>query len=204
MAKGVYSMPELGYGFKDLEPFISEAQLRIHFEKHHSAYVKAANDLLARMDAARAQGTELDLKAALKALSFNVGGHRLHSLYWKSMAPPGKGGGEPAGELGEAIAKEFGGFARFKSEFSQAALSVEGSGWAALCYCRETERPLIMQVEKHNANVYPAYKLLLCLDVFEHAYYLDYKNERAKFVEAFWSIVDWEAAGKRFEEAVKR
>ena len=102
--------------------------------------------------------------------------------------------------MGDAIAKEFGSFERFKKEFTQAAVSVEGSGWAALTYCGQTNRPIIMQIEKHNTNVYPAFRILMVLDVFEHAYYIDYKNERAKFVEAFWNIVNWDGVNKRLKE----
>jgi len=117
--------------------------------------------------------------------------------------PAGKGGGKPSGVLGDAIEREFGSFERFKKEFTQAAVSVEGSGWAALTFCRQTNRPIIMQIEKHNTNVYPMFRILMVLDVFEHAYYIDYKNERAKFVDAFWNIVNWDAVNKRLEEAMK-
>jgi len=135
-------------------------------------------------------------------LSWNIGGHLLHSLFWNNLAPVGKGaGGKPSGTLADRIDKEFGGFERFKKEFTQAAVSVEGSGWAALTLCRQTHRPIIMQVEKHNTNVYPAFRILMVLDVFEHAYYIDYKNDRAKFVEAFWNIVNWDEVSKRLEEA---
>jgi len=127
----------------------------------------------------------------------------LHSLFWPNLAPPGKGGGTPGGIVGDAIEKEFGGFARFRREFTQAATSVEGSGWAALTYCMQTNRPIIMQVEKHNVNVYPMFRILMVLDVWEHAYYLDYKNERAKFVEGFWNIVNWNEVNKRLEELLK-
>lgn len=198
MAK-FYALPELGYAFNALEPYISEVQLRLHYEKHHAAYVKGANEILEKMDKARVDGVEIDVKAALKALSFNVGGFKLHSVYWKSMVP--NGGGEPSGALGEAIKAEFGSFARFKKEFSQAANSVEGSGWAALCYSKATGRLLIAQIEKHNANVYPGHRILLALDVFEHAYYLDYKNERAKFVDGFWNAANWPEAARKFEKA---
>ncbi|MBO3804184.1 MAG: superoxide dismutase, partial [Candidatus Brockarchaeota archaeon] len=134
----------------------------------------------------------------LKELSFNVGGHLLHSLFWGNMAPPGKGGGKAGGALGDAIEKEFASFDRFKKEFTQAATSVEGSGWAALAFCEQTGRPMIMQIEKHNVNVYPTFRILMVLDVFEHAYYIDYRNDRSKFVEAFWNVVNWDEAGKRF------
>lgn len=195
-----YSLPKLAYKHNALEPHISEEQLRIHHEKHHQAYVTVANGILEKLDKARKEGAELDIKSTLKSLSFNIGGHLLHSLFWENMAPPGKGGGTPGGVLGKAIDKEFGSFERFKKEFSNAAVSVEGSGWASLSVCQETSRPIIMQIEKHNTNVYPGFKILMVLDVFEHAYYIDYKNERPKFVNAFWNVVNWMAAEKRLEE----
>jgi len=194
-----YVLPELPFGYRDLEPHISEKQIRIHHEKHHQGYVNGANAILQKLDKARKGGADLDIKSTLKALSFNIGGHILHSLFWPNLAPAGKGGGKPGGALGDAIEKEFGSFERFKKEFSQAAVSVEGSGWATLSFCRQTNRPIIMQIEKHNTNVYPMFKILMVLDVWEHAYYLDYKNERAKFVDAFWSIVNWDKVNKRLE-----
>jgi len=199
-----YALPKLSYDYKDLAPTMSEEQLRIHHSKHHQAYVNGANAILERLDKSRKDGTDIDIKATLKELSWNIGGHILHSLFWGNLAPVGKGGGgKPTGALSEAIEKEFGSFERFKKEFSQAANSVEGSGWGALTLCRQTRRPIIMQIEKHNTNVYPAFRILMVLDVFEHAYYIDYKNERAKFVEAFWNIVNWNEVNKRFEEARK-
>jgi len=198
-----YVLPKLPYGYKDLEPHMSEQQLTIHHQKHHQAYVNSANTTLERLDKARKEGTDLDVKATLKELSWNIGGHLLHSFFWGNLAPTDKGGGKPSGTLSSAIDKEFGSFERFKKEFTQAAVSVEGSGWAALTLCKQTRRPIIMQIEKHNTNVYPTFRILMVLDVFEHAYYIDYKNERAKFVDAFWNIVNWNEANKRLEEASK-
>lgn len=195
-----YVLPKLPYEYKDLAPYTSEEQLRIHHSKHHQAYVTGANAILQKLDKARKEGADIDVKSTLKELSFNIGGHLLHSLFWGNLAPPGKGGGKPEGILGDAIAKEFGSIERFKKEFTQAAVSVEGSGWAALTYCGQTKRPIIMQIEKHNTNVYPAFRILMVLDVFEHAYYIDYKNERAKFVDAFWNIVNWDGVNKRLKE----
>jgi Fe-Mn family superoxide dismutase len=198
-----YSLPKLPYGYKDLEPHMSETQLTIHHQKHHQAYVNGANTLLERLDKARKDGTDVDMKATLKELSWNIGGHRMHSLFWENLAPASKSG-KPAGALADALTKEFGSFDRFKKEFTQAASSVEGSGWAALAYCKQTGRPIIMQVEKHNVNVIPTFRIVLVVDVFEHAYYIDYKNDRAKFLEAFWNIVNWAEVNKRLEEVLKK
>jgi Fe-Mn family superoxide dismutase len=202
--KKFYVLPQLAYGYKDLEPHMSEQQLTIHHQKHHNAYVTGANNILQKLDKARKENADLDIKSTLKELSFNIGGHLLHSLFWGNLAPPSKGGGgKTSGTLAEYIDKEFGSFDRFKKEFSQAATSVEGSGWAALTLCRQTNRLLIMQIEKHNTNVFPMFRIIMVLDVFEHAYYIDYKNDRAKFVETFWNIVNWNEVNKRLEQALK-
>jgi Fe-Mn family superoxide dismutase len=153
------------------------------------------------LDKARKEGIDIDMRATLKELSFNIGGNKLHSIFWKNLAAASKGGGKPGGNLGDKLDEEFGSFDRFKKEFTQAASSVEGSGWAALAFCGITKRPIIMQVEKHNTNVYPTFGILMVLDVFEHAYYLDYKNDRGKFIEAFWNIVNWDAVNEALEEA---
>ncbi|MFZ2471754.1 MAG: superoxide dismutase [Methanothrix sp.] len=201
--KKIYSLPPLPYAYNALEPFISEAQLRLHHDKHHAAYVNGANAILEKLDKARQAGTDVDMKATLKELSFQAGGHVLHSLFWQNLAPAAKAGKEPGGVLAEALKNEFGSFERFKKEFSATAASTEGSGWAALAWCGMTGRPLIMQIEKHNVNVYPMFRILMVLDVWEHAYYLDYKNERPKFVEAFWNIVNWDEVEKRLEAIIK-
>lgn len=202
-ARKFYTLPQLPYGYDELQPHISQEQLTLHHQKHHQAYVNSANAILERLDKARKEGTDFDVKATLKELSFHIGGHLLHSLFWTNIAPPGKGGGKPKGTLGTVLEKEFGSFERFKKEFSMAATSVEGSGWAALSFCRQTNRPIIMQIEKHNTNVYPMFTILMVIDVWEHAYYLDYKNERAKFVDAFWNIVSWDEVNKRLGIIVK-
>lgn len=200
---GFYVLPKLPYGYKDLEPYMSEQQLTIHHQKHHQAYVTGANTILQKLDKARKEGADIDIKSTLKELSFNIGGHVLHSLFWGTLAPSSKAGGKPSGTLGDALNKEFGSFERFKREFSLAATSVEGSGWAALAFCMQTKRPIIMQIEKHNTNVYPMFRILMVLDVFEHAYYIDYKNDRAKFVDAFWNLVNWDEINRRLEELLK-
>jgi superoxide dismutase, Fe-Mn family len=199
-----YKLPDLPYGYKDLEPYMSAEVLTLHHDKHHLSYVNAANALLEKIQDARDKNSELDYKSVLKSLSFNVAGHILHETFWKIMAPASaksSGAAKPTGELAKAIDKEFGSFERFKAEFSETAKSVEGSGWALLTYHKEHGNLNIIQVEKHNVNFYPEQKILLCLDVWEHAYYLDYKNDRAKFIENWWNIVNWEEVEERFKNA---
>ena len=201
----LYTLPKLPYDYKALAPAISEEQLALHYTKHHQAYVTGANAVLEKLGKARKENVDLDMKATLKELSFHVGGYRLHTLFWENLAPSGKGGGgEPQDKLAKAIDSEYGSFARFKKEFTQAASSVEGSGWAVLTYCMITNRLLIMQLEKHNVNVIPGFRILMALDVWEHAYYLDYKNDRAKFIESFWTIVNWDEVNKRLASHLKK
>ncbi len=202
-AQKLYALPDLPYGYDALAPYISKELLTLHHDKHHAAYVNGANAILQRLDKAKADNADFDTKATYKELSFHIGGHLLHYIFWENIAPAGKGGGgKPTGALAELLDREYGSFDRFRKVFSQAATSVEGSGWATLTFCRLTNRPLIMQVEKHNVNIYPMFRILMALDVWEHAYYLDYKNDRAKFVESWWNIVNWEAVGKSLEEVL--
>jgi superoxide dismutase, Fe-Mn family len=193
-----FSLPKLPYDYNALSPHISEEQLKLHHDKHHLAYVNGANAIFDKLDKARKENTELDLKATLKELSFHIGGHMLHSTFWDSMAPAGKGGGKPGGAIADALNTEFGTFERFKAEFTKAASTTEGSGWAALAIQECVARPVIMQIEKHNVNVYPGFRILMTLDVWEHAYYVDYKNDRAKFIEAYWNLVNWDYVNKAY------
>ncbi len=199
-----YQLPSLPYGYRDLAPYISEEQLRIHHDKHHLAYVNGANAALEKLDKARKDGADLDFKCLAKEMSFHLGGNELHSTFWMNMAPAGKGGGgKPGNLLGDAINKEFGSFDRFKKEFTMTAMSAEGSAWAALTYCTGTKRLDIAQIEKHNVNFPPGYPILMVLDMWEHAYYIDYKNEKAKYVDGFWNIVNWGIVNKWFLEVAK-
>lgn len=195
----LYSLPKLPYAYNALEPHISEQQLTIHHDKHHQAYVDAANGILKLFDESREKGIDFDIKAKAKELSFNVGGYQLHNKFWENMGPADENGGEPTGKIAEYIKKDFGSFERFKKEFSQTAITTEGSGWAVLALCKNTDRLFILQFEKHNVNIVPKWPPLLVLDVWEHAYYLDYKNVRPDFVKAFWNIVNWDEVNNRLE-----
>jgi len=199
-----YSLPKLPYEYSALAPHISEEQLKLHHQKHHQAYVNGANSIFEKLDKARRENTDPDMKATLKELSFFIGGFRLHNKFWENLAPAGKGGGGvPKGDLAKAVNSEFSTFERFKKEFTQAATSAEGSGWAVLTFCWKTGRLLIMQIEKHNTNVPPGFDMLMVLDVWEHAYYLDYRNDRAKFVDTFWNLVNWDVVEQRFSSLKK-
>ncbi len=200
MAKKMYELPALPYDYGALAPYISEEQLKIHHQKHHQAYVDGANALLQKFDSR--PGIEFDIKAVAKELSFHVGGFILHKKFWENMGPADKSGGEPSGTIAKYIEKDFGTFDRFKQEFSQAAIGTEGSGWAVLIYCGETDRLFITQLEKHNVNAIPGLRILLVLDVWEHAYYLDYKNVRPDYVAAFWNLVNWDEVNRRIEDAI--
>ncbi len=203
MAK-TYTLPPLPYAYNALEPYISQQIMTLHHDKHHNAYVTGANAALDKLEKARAGTLQIDIKGTLRDLSFNVGGHKLHSIFWNNMAAAGKGGGgNPSGKLADAITQDFGSVDKFKVQFSDAAKAVEGSGWALLLYDHELGQLVLTQVEKQNFMHLPELPILLGLDVWEHAYYLQYWNDRAKYVEAWWNVVNWEDVAKRYAAASK-
>ena len=202
MAK-TYTLPPLPYAYNALEPHISEQIMKLHHDKHHNAYVTGANAALDKLEKARSGTMQIDLKGTLRDLSFNIDGHKLHSIFWPNMASPGKGGGSPGGKLADKIAAEFGGVDKFKTQFGDAAKAVEGSGWALLNYDKEIDGLMITQVEKQNFMELAEATVLLGLDVWEHAYYLQYWNDRAKYVEAWWNVVNWSDVDSRLSRAVK-
>ena len=163
-----------------------------------------ANEIIKKIESSRQNNQEIDQKATLKALSFNIGGIVLHNLFWENLTPKDKFVNLTKGILFDAISKEFDSFDKFRKEFSDSAVNVEGSGWTALTFDKQTKRLFVMQIEKHNVNLYPNFEILLVLDVWEHAYYLDYKNERAKFVDGFWNIVNWKEVENRYKNAIKK
>ncbi len=195
--KKKYSLPKLLYNYKDLEPYISELQLSIHHEKHHLNYVNTANKILDKLDNLK----DIDIKSNLKELSFNLSGHKLHSLFWENISPKKQNKlNLPQSNLNKIIKKDFKSFKRFKELFNQAALSLEGSGWVCLVYDSEIQKLIIMQIEKHNLNIHLNCKIIMALDLWEHAYYLDYKNNKMKFVESFWNIVNWQKINQRLND----
>jgi len=200
MAK-TYTLPPLPYAYNALQPYISEKIMTLHHDKHHQAYVNGANAALDKLDKARKGELQIDIKSVLRDFSFNFDGHVLHSIFWPNMAAHGKGGGTPGGKLADKINQDFGSFDKFKAQFSDAAKTVEGSGWALLLYDNETDQLVLTQVEKQNFLHLAQLTVLLGCDVWEHAYYIDYANDRGKYVEQWWNVVNWSDVDSRLSKA---
>lgn len=196
-----YALPPLPYKYDSLQPHISEQIMTLHHTKHHQAYVNGANTALDKLEKARAGQLQVDVRAVLRDLSFNIDGHKLHSIFWPNMAPTGKGGGSPGGKLADAINRDFGGWDKFKAQFSDAAKTVEGSGWALLLYDAEIDQLVMTQIEKQNFMHLAGLPILLGCDVWEHAYYAQYLNDRGKYVDAWWNVVNWSDVDTRLGKA---
>jgi Fe-Mn family superoxide dismutase len=194
-----YTLPDLPYDYAALEPHYSAQILELHHDKHHAAYVKGANTALEKLGEARETGTFDTINQLQKNLAFNLSGHVLHSLFWQNMSPGG--GDKPDGELGTAIETSFGSFEGFRNQLTEAALNVQGSGWGALTWEPLGQRLIVEQVYDHQSNVGQGAPPLLVLDMWEHAYYLQFKNVKADWVESFWNIVNWPDVAERFANA---
>lgn len=188
-------LPNLPYAYDALEPVISKKIMELHHTRHHLAYVTVANAAMDRLEKSRAgEGLDIDYKATMRDLSFHLSGHKLHNIFWTNMQKPKKDN-LPTGALLEKIEEQFGSFETFQAEFAGAAKSVEGSGWATLV--SDGEDLHIIEIQNHNLLSIVETKPLLVLDVWEHAYYLDYANDRGKYVDAFWSLVNWSDVASR-------
>ena len=194
-----YTLPELPYDYSALEPSISGAIMELHHSKHHQAYVTGANTALAQLAEARDSGNLANVNKLEKDLSFNLGGHVNHSIFWTNLSP--NGGDKPTGDLASAIDDQFGSFDKFTAHFTATAMGVQVSGWAVLAYDSIGQRLIIVQFFDQQGNLPAGIVPLLMLDVWEHAYYLDYKNVRADYVKAFWNITNWDNVQKRFDVA---
>ena len=199
MADAPYTLPELPFDYAALEPHISAQIMELHHDKHHAAYVKGANGALEALAAARADDDFDHVAKLQRDLAFNVSGHVLHSLFWSNLSPDG--GGEPHGDLAEQIRKDFGGFDRFKKQFTQTANTVQGSGWALAAWEPIAGRIMVQQVHDHQGQHGQGMVPLLAFDAWEHAFYLQYKNVKADYVKAFWNVVNWADVQDRFTKA---
>jgi Fe-Mn family superoxide dismutase len=194
-----YTLPELPYDYAALEPHISAKIMELHHDKHHAAYVTGANTALAQLAEARDSGNLGNVNKLEKDLAFHLGGHVNHSIFWTNLSPDG--GDKPVGELAAAIDDGFGSFDKFAAHFTAAAIGLQGSGWAVLSWEPIGKRLIIQQLFDQQANTAQATIPVLQLDMWEHAFYLDYLNVKADYVKAFWNIANWENAGLRFTTA---
>lgn len=205
-----FSLPDLPYSYGALEPHLDEATLRIHHDKHHKTYVDKLNEALAREpELQKLTLLELlrgldKLPAAVKtAVRNNGGGHLNHDLFWNSLAPAG-GPGNPRGpraELGEALARRFGSFEKFREQFTDVAAKHFASGWVALVLEHGTDELAILDLKDHEAPKPGEATTLLIVDVWEHAYYLKFQNRRPEFLSEFWNVADWAKAEQRFTQS---
>jgi len=202
---GPFTLPDLPYAYDALEPHIDTETMKIHHDKHHAAYVNNANKALAGQEDLAKMSVE-DLVAHLdevpeeirSALRNNAGGHANHSMFWLVMKPGG--GGEPMGELAEAIDDAFGSFAAFREQFTAAATKFFGSGWVWLTYTPDKEL-VIETTPNQDTPLMHGGKPLLCLDLWEHAYYLKNQNRRADYIASWWNVVNWDYVAERYKKA---
>ena len=180
-----YTLPELPYDVAALEPHISAKIMELHHDRHHAAYVTGANAALANLEAAREAGDLSKVNQFSKDLAFNLGGHTNHSIFWTNLSPDG--GGQPEGELAEAI--------------TAAATGIQGSGWAVLAYDSISGKLVVFQLFDQQANVPAGIIPLFMVDMWEHAFYLDYLNVKADYVKAIWNIANWANVAERLEAA---
>jgi superoxide dismutase, Fe-Mn family len=204
MLKMAFELPQLPYAYDALEPHIDKETMNIHHTKHHNTYVTNVNNALAGNEELLSKSVEevianLDAvpEAARTAVRNNGGGHANHSLFWQILSP--NGGGEPTGEIAEAITNKFGSYDAFKEEFAKAATTRFGSGWAWLAVNNgELE---VTSTPNQDSPLMEGKTPVLGLDVWEHAYYLNYQNRRPDYIGAFWNVVNWDEVNKRYNAA---
>ncbi len=192
-----HELPKLPYDYNALEPHIDEATMKLHHDKHHLAYVNGLNNAETKLAEAREKGDFALVKHWERELAFHGAGHFLHVIFWENMGPGC--GGKPAGALADAIASKFGSYEKFVAHFKAAAAAVEGSGWAILCQNKTNRELEILTAEKHQDLGQWVVEPLLALDVWEHAYYLKYQNNRGAYIEAFFNVVNWNNVASRYK-----
>lgn len=193
-----YTLPELPYDYAALEPHISGKIMQLHHDKHHQTYVTGANTALEQLAEARESGNLANVNKLEKDLAFNLGGHVNHSIFWTNLGPDTK---VPEGELAAAIDEFFGSFEKFQAQFTAVATGIQGSGWSVLAWDTVGQKLTTLQLFDQQANVPFGLVPIFMLDMWEHAFYLDYLNVKADYVKAVWNIVDWENVAARFANA---
>lgn len=199
MPSDIYALPDLAYDYGALQPHIGGRIMELHHDKHHATYVKGANTALEQLHEQRQKGDFSTLSMLERHLAFNVSGHVLHSIFWTNLSP--NGGGEPSGDLQEVIGSTFGGFQAFRQQMTEAATTIQGSGWALASWEPLAQRIMIQQVHDHQGDHGQGTMPLLAIDAWEHAYYLQYENQKADFFDAIWNVVNWADVARRYSAA---
>ena len=200
--KTSYQLPDLPYDFNALEPVISSEIMDLHYSKHHKAYVTNLNAALEKYHDAETKNDVAQMIALQAAIKFNGGGHINHSIFWTLLAPISKGGGQaPKGDLAKMIDRDFGSFDLFKERLTNASIAIQGSGWGWLGYNKGQKRLEIATCANQDPVSAQGLVPLLGIDVWEHAYYLQYKNVRADYVKALWKIFNWQQVEDRLMKA---
>ena len=194
-----YTLPDLPYDYGALDPHISGKIMELHHSKHHQNYVNGLNTALEKLDEARSTGAHDTINLLEKNLAFNLGGHINHSIFWTNLSP--EGGDKPDGELGAAIDDNFGSFDAFRAQFEASALGLQGSGWAILAWDTLGQRLINVQLFDQQNNIPATLIPIIQLDMWEHAFYLDYLNVKGDYVKAWWNIANWADAQARFTAA---
>ena len=195
----VYTLPDLDYDYSALAPSIAPEIMELHHSKHHAAYVAGANTALEKLAEARETGNFAAINKLEKDLAFHLGGHINHSVFWKNMSPDG--GGRPEGDLGAALDEFFGSFDGFQKQFNETAMGIQGSGWSMLVWDTLGQRLNINQLFDQQGNLPVGQLPVLQLDMWEHAFYLQYKNVKADYVKAWWDVVNWADVAERLAKA---
>jgi len=194
-----YTLPDLPYDYGALEPHISGRIMELHHDKHHATYVAGANTALERLAEARDKGALETVNLYEKNLAFNLAGHLNHAVFWVNLSPDG--GDRPAGDLATAIDEHFGSFDAFQKHFAAAAVGIQGSGWAVLAWDSVGQKLIVFQLYDHQGNLPLGVVPIVLLDMWEHAFYLDYVNVKADYVKAWWNIVNWADAAERLSRS---
>lgn len=194
-----YELPDLDYDYGALAPHISGQINELHHSKHHATYVKGSNDTLDKIAEARDKGDFGSIVGLETTLAFNLAGHANHVVWWKILSP--EGGDKPTGDLAAAIDDAFGSFDKFQAQFNAVATTIQGNGWAALSWDPIGKTLITQQLRDHHNNLILPTVPILLVDVWEHAFYLDYKNVKADYVKALWNVYNWAEVSKRFDNA---
>ncbi|MBS1262665.1 MAG: Superoxide dismutase [Mn] [Calditrichaeota bacterium] len=195
-----YELPPLPYDYNALEPHIDEQTMRLHHDKHHAGYVTGLNTTLEKLEQARANGDFSGVAPLLKNLAFHGSGHVLHSIFWTNMKP--NGGGQPSGEIAGRIERDFGSSDALRGQFLGAANTIPGSGWAILGWHNDLQKLLVLQTHRHMDLTVWGITPLLVLDMWEHAFYLNYQNRKTDYSQAFFdNLVNWDNVNERFQRA---